>query len=85
MVSDPRVAFFSFIGSAGVGWSLRSKLAPGARCALASGLKAHVAQWRYRLTQITKPTNYAKVVSQLANCRKASMAIARVCHAFSIS
>ncbi|MEP1422237.1 MAG: aldehyde dehydrogenase family protein [Erythrobacter sp.] len=37
MVIDPRVAFFSFIGSAGVGWSLRSKLAPGARCALEHG------------------------------------------------
>jgi acyl-CoA reductase-like NAD-dependent aldehyde dehydrogenase len=37
MVTDPRVAFFSFIGSAGVGWSLRSKLAPGARCALEHG------------------------------------------------
>ncbi|MFU7529187.1 aldehyde dehydrogenase family protein [Qipengyuania sp. ASV99] len=37
MVSDPRVAFFSFIGSAGVGWSLRSKLAPGTRCALEHG------------------------------------------------
>ena len=37
MVSDSRVAFFSFIGSAGVGWSLRSKLAPGARCALEHG------------------------------------------------
>lgn len=37
MVSDPRVAFFSFIGSAGVGWMLRSKLAPGARCALEHG------------------------------------------------
>ncbi len=37
LVSDPRVAFFSFIGSAGVGWSLRSKLAPGTRCALEHG------------------------------------------------
>ena len=37
MVADPRVAFFSFIGSAGVGWSLRSQLAPGARCALEHG------------------------------------------------
>jgi len=37
MVTDPRVAFFSFIGSAGVGWSLRSKLAPGTRCALEHG------------------------------------------------
>jgi len=37
MVTDKRVAFFSFIGSAGVGWSLRSQLAPGARCALEHG------------------------------------------------
>lgn len=37
MVSDPRVAFFSFIGSARVGWMLRSKLAPGTRCALEHG------------------------------------------------
>lgn len=37
MVADPRVAFFSFIGSAAVGWSLRSQLAPGARCALEHG------------------------------------------------
>ncbi len=37
MVADPRVAFFSFIGSATVGWMLRSKLAPGARCALEHG------------------------------------------------
>ena len=33
LVTDRRVAFFSFIGSASVGWGLRSKLAPGARCA----------------------------------------------------
>lgn len=37
LVTDPRVAFFSFIGSAKVGWSLRSKLAPGTRCALEHG------------------------------------------------
>lgn len=37
MVSDERVGFFSFIGSARVGWMLRSKLAPGARCALEHG------------------------------------------------
>ncbi len=37
LVTDPRVGFFSFIGSAGVGWHLRSKLAPGARCALEHG------------------------------------------------
>jgi acyl-CoA reductase-like NAD-dependent aldehyde dehydrogenase len=36
-VTDPRVAFFSFIGSSRVGWMLRSKLAPGTRCALEHG------------------------------------------------
>ncbi|NII54313.1 aldehyde dehydrogenase family protein [Luteibacter sp. SG786] len=36
-VTDPRVSFLSFIGSASVGWRLRSKLAPGARCALEHG------------------------------------------------
>ena len=42
MVTDSRVAFFSFIGSAGVGWGLRSKLAPGTRCALEHGGAAPV-------------------------------------------
>lgn len=37
LVADPRVGFFSFIGSAAVGWMLRSKLAPGTRCALEHG------------------------------------------------
>ena len=37
LVSDNRVSFFSFIGSARVGWMLRSKLAPGTRCALEHG------------------------------------------------
>jgi len=37
LVCDPRVAFFSFIGSAKVGWMLKSKLAPGTRCALEHG------------------------------------------------
>ncbi len=37
MATDPRVAFFSFIGSSKVGWMLRSKLAPGTRCALEHG------------------------------------------------
>ncbi len=37
MVSDSRIAFFSFIGSAKVGWYLRSKLAAGTRCALEHG------------------------------------------------
>jgi acyl-CoA reductase-like NAD-dependent aldehyde dehydrogenase len=42
LVTDPRVAFFSFIGSAKVGWGLRSKLAPGTRCALEHGGAAPV-------------------------------------------
>lgn len=42
LVVDPRVGFFSFIGSAGVGWMLRSKLAPGTRCALEHGGAAPV-------------------------------------------
>jgi acyl-CoA reductase-like NAD-dependent aldehyde dehydrogenase len=37
MVADSRIGFFSFIGSAPVGWMLRSKLAPGTRCALEHG------------------------------------------------
>jgi acyl-CoA reductase-like NAD-dependent aldehyde dehydrogenase len=37
LVTDKRVAFFSFIGSARVGWFLRSQLAAGTRCALEHG------------------------------------------------
>lgn len=37
LVTAKRVGFFSFIGSAKVGWMLRSKLAPGVRCALEHG------------------------------------------------
>jgi acyl-CoA reductase-like NAD-dependent aldehyde dehydrogenase len=37
LATDSRVSFLSFIGSARVGWHLRSKLAPGARCALEHG------------------------------------------------
>ncbi|MDQ6982705.1 MAG: aldehyde dehydrogenase family protein [Mariprofundus sp.] len=37
LVTDARVGFFSFIGSSRVGWYLRSKLAPGTRCALEHG------------------------------------------------
>ena len=42
LVTDARVGFFSFVGSARVGWSLRGKLAPGARCALEHGGAAPV-------------------------------------------
>lgn len=37
LVTDPRLAFLSFIGSAKVGWWMRSELAPGVRCALEHG------------------------------------------------
>lgn len=42
LVSDERVGFFTFIGSAKVGWMLRSKLASGVRCALEHGGAAPV-------------------------------------------
>lgn len=42
LVTDARVAFFSFIGSSKIGWMLRSKLAPGTRCALEHGGAAPV-------------------------------------------
>lgn len=42
LVTDSRLAFLTFIGSAKVGWSLRAKLAPGVRCALEHGGAAPV-------------------------------------------
>ena len=42
VVTDPRVAFFAFIGSARVGWWLKSQLPPGTRCALEHGGSAPV-------------------------------------------
>ncbi len=42
LVTDERVNYFSFIGSAKVGWYLRSKLSPGTRCALEHGGAAPV-------------------------------------------
>ncbi len=42
LVTDQRLAFLTFIGSAKVGWTLRSKLAPGVRCALEHGGAAPV-------------------------------------------
>jgi acyl-CoA reductase-like NAD-dependent aldehyde dehydrogenase len=42
LVVDKRVNYFSFIGSARVGWYLRSKLAPGTRSALEHGGAAPV-------------------------------------------
>jgi acyl-CoA reductase-like NAD-dependent aldehyde dehydrogenase len=42
LVTDERVNYLSFIGSAKVGWYLRSKLSPGTRCALEHGGAAPV-------------------------------------------
>ncbi len=42
LVTDPRIDYLSFIGSARVGWYLRSQLAPGTRCALEHGGAAPV-------------------------------------------
>ncbi len=42
LITDERVAFFTFIGSARIGWMLRSKLAPGTRYALEHGGAAPV-------------------------------------------
>ena len=42
LVIDERVNYFSFIGSAKVGWYLKSKLAPGTRCAMEHGGAAPV-------------------------------------------
>ncbi len=42
LATDRRVGFFSFIGSARVGWMLRSQLAPGTRCSLEHGGAAPV-------------------------------------------
>lgn len=42
LVTDPRLSFLTFIGSAKVGWGLRSKLAPGANCSLEHGGAAPV-------------------------------------------
>jgi acyl-CoA reductase-like NAD-dependent aldehyde dehydrogenase len=59
MVADPRVDFFTFIGSGDVGWGLRSRLAPGARCSLEHGGVAPVivaadADLEYALPLLTK-------------------------------
>jgi len=59
LVTDPRVGFFSFIGSPKVGWMLRSKLAPGTRCSLEHGGAAPVfvmedADQELAISSITK-------------------------------
>ena len=42
LATDERIDYLTFIGSAKVGWHLRSKLAPGTRCALEHGGAAPV-------------------------------------------
>lgn len=42
MAADSRISFLSFIGSAQVGWRLRTNLAPGVRCSLEHGGAAPV-------------------------------------------
>ncbi|MCH7402177.1 aldehyde dehydrogenase family protein [Belliella kenyensis] len=42
VVTDKRINYLSFIGSAKIGWYLKSKLAPGTRCALEHGGAAPV-------------------------------------------
>ena len=42
LVTDSRISFFSFIGSAKVGWYLKSQLSPGVHCALEHGGAAPV-------------------------------------------
>jgi acyl-CoA reductase-like NAD-dependent aldehyde dehydrogenase len=42
LVTNKRINYLSFIGSAKVGWYLRSKLSPGTRCALEHGGAAPV-------------------------------------------
>ena len=63
LVSDSRIAFLSFIGSAEIGWKLRSLLAPGTRCALEHGGIAPVvmtedADWTSALKSLIKGAFY---------------------------
>jgi acyl-CoA reductase-like NAD-dependent aldehyde dehydrogenase len=56
LATDPRVSFLSFIGSAKVGWYLRSKVAPGTRYALEHGGSAPcIIDADVELDQIIEP------------------------------
>src|SRR5689334_22232056 len=56
LASDPRVAFLSFIGSGSVGWYLRTKIAPGTRCALEhSGAAPLIVDREVDLDAIVEP------------------------------
>ncbi|MCT4624117.1 MAG: aldehyde dehydrogenase family protein [Schleiferiaceae bacterium] len=58
LVTDERVNYFSFIGSAKVGWYLKSKLSPGTRCALEHGGAAPVI--------VDKNVNISEILPPLA-------------------
>ncbi|HXW52579.1 MAG TPA: aldehyde dehydrogenase family protein [Myxococcota bacterium] len=63
LVSDERVSFLSFIGSARVGWYLRTKLAPGAHCALEHGGLApvildHDVDWQEIMPKLLRSSFY---------------------------
>lgn len=58
LATDPRVAFLSFIGSAKVGWHLRSRIAAGTRCALEHGGVAPVV--------VTEDADIDKAIPALA-------------------
>lgn len=58
MVQSADIAFFSFIGSARVGWMLRAQLQPGVRCALEHGGVAPAI--------VTPSANLALVVPSIA-------------------
>jgi len=58
LVIDERVNYFSFIGSAKVGWYLKSKLSAGTRCALEHGGAAPVI--------VEKDTNLEEMLPLLA-------------------
>ncbi len=59
LVTSDKIAFFTFIGSARVGWMLKSRLAPGVRCALEHGgaapvLVAEDADWDAMIPKLLK-------------------------------
>ncbi|HEY4263293.1 MAG TPA: aldehyde dehydrogenase family protein [Schlesneria sp.] len=56
--TDPRIAFLSFVGSARVGWHLRSRLPPGTRYSLEHGGAAPVI--------IDRSANLANVIEPIA-------------------
>jgi acyl-CoA reductase-like NAD-dependent aldehyde dehydrogenase len=63
LATDPRIAFLTFIGSFKVGWMLRSKIAPGTRCALEHGGTAPVivaedADWQSAIAPLAKAAFY---------------------------